>query len=155
MTITPTLFGSGTLFGAGTKFGYTITDDGLGTSALSDLQDILQNHGSTFTIKQETETIDTMGRTENLTETSFSAYGIMQDITKKDREIEGMGLAVAGNVKCFFKPSYGVNVIKEGNIVINRDGAEWRVVTILGERYWSDTEVFRVMVLRNIELQGS
>ena len=157
MGIEITYFGSGTLFGSGTKFGYTYDSDTFPTDAIDDVDSILLENGDVYQVTQETSTEDTMGHTKLISTDYFNAYGLIQDITKKDRKIHEMGLAVPGNRKAFFKASYGSeeNHVEEGNILTDKDGIQWRVVQVVGERHINDEEVFRVLVLRNIDLEGS
>ena len=178
MTLDITYFGSGTTFGTGTKFGYTYDSETFDTDSLADVDEILLENGDMFQIEQESETTDSMGNVTEISKSWFNAYGMLQDITRKDRQIHKMGLAVPGNIKGFFKPFYNKegttyfgsgttfgagtkfgynngNIIKEGDILIDRDGRSWKFVQLIGQRYIQDTEIFRVFVLRNMNLRGS
>lgn len=98
-----------------------------------------------------------MGKVSAISASTFTAYGSIQDITKKDRKIHEMGLAVPGNRKAFFKPSYrSINdTIKEGDIITDRASYKWKVVQIIGERYVTTTEIFKVMIIKSMNLEGS
>ena len=159
MGIDITYFGEGTYFGSGTKFGYGYSDDTFDTDSVADIKEILLEAGDMYDVIQETDTTDTLGDVTAVSNSTFRAYGLLQDISKKDRKIIDMGLAIAGNIKGFFKPTYlsgGVTYqIEEGNILTDKSNSKWRVVKIIGERTISDTEIFKVLILKNINMEGS
>ena len=130
-------------------------------SILTDLNQILIDHGRVFSIKRQTTTEDTMGNVTDVSNDTFLAYGLIQDITKKDRQIHEMGLAVPGNVKAYFKQTYSeisggvesnTQEIKERDILVdNNNGQNWRIEKIIGER----KQALKVIVLKNIPNEGS
>ena len=152
-----TKFGAGTKFGAPTKFGYYYDDDVFDTDSLQDLSDILTEGGTEYTITQESDTLDGKGNVIGISASTFKAQGLIQDITKKDRQIHEMGLAVPGNSKAFFEPSYnaGVNAVVVGDMITDGAGSKWKVIEAIGERTISDTEIFRLFIIQNINLEGS
>lgn len=127
------------------------------TTMLDDLDTILLERGRGFYVKRQTTTEGGMGNVLTVTNERFLVYGILMDITKKDRQIHDMGLAVPGNVKGFFKQTYPVSggqtfEIKENDIL--EDAAslqEWRVEKIIAER----KQIMKVLVLKSIPLEGS
>ena len=149
--------GTTVYFGSGTKFGYKQDSDTFPSEAVDDANNILLESGDVYEVTQETSTEDSMGHTKSISKDYFNAYGMIQDITRKDRQIHEMGLAVPGNRKAFFKASYGSeeNKVEEGNILTDKHGIQWRIIKIVGERRITDDEVFRVVVLQNIDLEGS
>jgi len=143
-------------FGSDTLFGYRYDSDTFPSESANDVDEILLEHGHVFKVTQETAALDSLGKTKSISTDYFNAYGLLQDITIKDRQIQDMGLAVAGNRKGFFKEKYDGNYsVEEGNILTDRNGTTWRVIKIIGQRYMSNTEVFRVVVVQNIHLEGS
>ena len=112
-----------------------------------------------------------MGRVTDTENDTYRMYGMFQDITLKDRKIHDMGLAVPGNRKFFFKPSYsttsgGVTTeyeLKEGDFIKDSKlyGTDadttglWRVEKIMRQWWEPGTEIFRVAIVKNINLDGS
>lgn len=130
-------------------------------TAQDDVEQILIAHGDFYTVIQTAVTIDGYGRPQTATETSFVAHMSIQDITNKDREIHEMGLATRGNVKAFSLPVYtegnDTYEIKEGDMIVynTNESRRWRVIKILGERKLSQDIIFKVMVLQNLDLEGT
>ena len=140
-------------------FEYSATSNLYGTLR-EDVQSILLDNGQTGTLIRQTETIDSMGGSTGISdEQEYTIITMIQDITKKDRQIHEMGLAVSGNVKAFFYQEYpnsitgnGIVSVQVGDIYKETSGKKWRVETIIGERYMDEKEIFRVGVLKNIYL---
>ena len=125
-----------------------------------DVQNIILEHGQTGTLIRPSETIDSVGGVTAVSETNYIIITMIQDITKKDRKMHEMGLAVPGNMKAFFYHEYpnsitgnGTVSVQVGDIYKETSGKKWRVETILGERYMDENEIFRVGVLKNINLE--
>ena len=139
------------------KFDWSIdSDDNFPGDSQDDFSDIIDEVGTDYTLVQQSDTTDTMGGVTADSETGFIAKGYLQHISLKDRQIHEMGLGVPGNVKGFFKHEYtGPKVIEEGDILVDEESQRWRIVTILGERFLTNTEVFKVMILRNIDNEGT
>lgn len=146
------------------KFDFSYDSDTFPADALADMDEILLEIGDVFYLYQQTTTEDTMGDVETVTEESVRIYASIQDITKKDRQIHAMGLAVPGNSKIFMKPTYtitsgGVDTIytpKEDDIIQDRTRTNnWRIVKILGERHVVNQQVFKVAIIKSIGLEGS
>ncbi|NOR84995.1 hypothetical protein GQ473_02665 [archaeon] len=157
MGLVITKFGAGTKFGVGTKFGYKYDDDTFDTDAQTDFETILTETGTEYTITQNVETVDGRGNITSITPSTFQAQGIIQDISKKDRQIHEMGLAVPGNSKAFFKPTYndGADAVVVGDIITDAAGSKWKIIETIGERTISDSEVFRLFIIQNMYLEGS
>jgi len=159
MTLEITHFGEDTLFSEDTLFGYSLTGT-FRTDAQDDIDNILLNHGDIFTVIRENNTTDSMGDVKRTTDKTFNVYAVLQDISRKDRQILEMGYPRNGEIKGFFKPVYyldnttGESVV-EGDIVEDRNGEYWRLVEMVGRRYLNNTEVFRVFVLRNINNEAT
>jgi len=108
-----------------------------------------------------------MGEVTDISKETFRIYACIQDITKKDRQIHSMGLAVAGNRKMYIKPSYAITsagidttyVVKEGDILVDsRDATSsnrWKVVSILREPHLPDQDIYRIAIVKSIGLEGS
>lgn len=125
-----------------------------------DLDAILLDNGRMFDVIRQTTTQDSMGDVTAVSNSEFLAYGILMDITRKDRQIHDQGLAVPGNVKGFFKESYTVtsggvgssNDMREGDILVDRDtNINWRIEKIIAQRM----RILKVIVLKNITGEGS
>jgi len=86
------------------------------------------------------------------------------DISKKDRKVQDMGLAVPGNRIIYLKASYDMvsggivtdtYVVKEGDVLIDREKKEWRIIKILTEPNYNDEEIYKKAIVKNISLEGS
>lgn len=124
-----------------------------------DIQAILVENGQTLTLTRQVETVDTMGGVTTISETTYNIITMIQDITKKDRQIHEMGLAIPGNSKAFFYHEYpnsitgnGLLVVEVGDIITDSDSNNWRIEQILAERYADSNEIFKVGVIKKIDL---
>jgi len=125
----------------------------------TDVEDIIQTQGIAATLIRQTEITATMGDVTNVTEEEYDIYVLIQDITKKDRQIHEMGLAVPGNSKAFFFWKYldamtgnGDVVVQVGDMIEDTDSKQWRVEQITGERKAYANEIFKVAVIKKIDL---
>ena len=74
-----------------------------------------------------------------------------------------MGLAVPGNRILYITPEFSTSsgavtteyVVKEDDILIDRNSYGWRVVKIIQEPFWNDTEIYKKLVVKSIGLVGS
>ena len=152
------------------SFDYYYDSDTFGADSAADFDSILFEHGDIYSLLNATDTVDGMGHITAITATDKKIYGMFQDITIKDRKIHDMGLAVEGNRKFFFKPAYtnqsgGVVTsyeMKEGDIIkddnlfsTGTSTGQFRVVKILRQWWEPGTEVFRVAIVKSINLDGS
>jgi hypothetical protein len=126
----------------------------------TDIQGMISEHGQSGVLSRQTETTDSMGHVTATTEETYNIVTLINDITKKDRTIHEMGLAIKGNVKAFFYEEYpdsitgnGVISVQAGDEFTGTDGKKWKIEQILGERYFGSREIFRVGVLRSINLE--
>lgn len=129
----------------------------LGTQAISDFAAFITAYGTTYTITRVTETTDSMGTVSAVSETTFTVYGMIQDINHKERQVADMGLAVPGNRKFYCKAlaTDGTSQVKEGDIVTDQYSVQWKVVAILKQPYVVSSEVFRNCVIKSITSEGS
>lgn len=125
----------------------------------SDFQDILNEHGITATLIRQTETVASMGDVTNVSEEEWTIITMIQDITKKDRQIHEMGLAIPGNSKAYLYHEYpnaitgnGSVVVKVGDMIKDDDDTYWRVEQIVAERKIQSNEVFRTAIIKKIDL---
>jgi len=147
------------------KFDYFYDNDTFPATTAEDFSDIIDDHGKTYTITRQTTTEDSMGRVLSVSNTNFDVTAILRAITLKDRKIHDMGLAVPGNRKFYFKPSYTVSSveyeIKEGDIVTDANlysgtnTGEWRIVKILKQWYLPNQKVYGTAIVKNINLDGT
>ena len=129
----------------------------------ADLKEVLLENGDTFFVNTQTETTDSMGNVSAVTTSSFRMFGYLQDITKKDRKVHDMGLAVPGNRILYITPEFSTSsgavtteyVVKEDDILIDRNSYGWRVVKIIQEPFWNDTEIYKKLVVKSIGLVGT
>ncbi len=124
-----------------------------------DVQDIITENGQALVFIRQTETTASMGDVTAVSGENYNIWTHIQDITKKDRKIHAMGLAIPGNSKAFFFHEYpdsitgnGVLSVEPGDIITDEDGKYWRVEQIIGQRRADGEEIFRVGVIRNVDL---
>ena len=149
------------------KYDYGYDDDTFPSDAATDFDEIVKEIGEIYYVIQETDTTDSMGEVTDISTETFRIYACIQDITKKDRQIHSMGLAVAGNRKMYIKPSYSITsagvdttyVVAEGDILVDsRDSTSsnrWKVVSILREPHLPNQDVYRIAIVKSIGLEGS
>jgi hypothetical protein len=140
-------------------------DDPFPTDSATDFHNILLEIGDLYHIIRQTTTTDALGQVSDISETDSVSndmkvvFAHIQDITKKDRQIHNMGLAVSGNSKIFFKENYFLCPefkIEEGDIIYNQHSETyWRLIKIIGERKVTNTIVFKVGVVQSIDDKGS
>lgn len=124
-----------------------------------DIQAIIIANGQTLVLTRQAETSDTMGGVTAVSESTYTIVTVIQDITQKDRQIHEMGLAIPGNSKAFFYHQYpnsitgnGTLIVKVGDIITDSDSNNWRVEQILAERYADSYEIFKVGIIKKIDL---
>jgi len=129
------------------------------TRSREDVQSIIIENGIFATLIRQTETTETMGDVTDISETEYQIFVSIQDITKKDRQIHEMGLAVPGNSKAFFFHEYPAVITGEtslivqvGDIIRDLDSKTWRIEQIIAERKIESLEVFRSAVIKKIDL---
>lgn len=145
------------------KFDYSTDGDTFPADSQNDIDQILLESGDVFYVVRDTDTLDSMGIISGISTSEFLIYAIIQDITKKDRKINEMGLAVPGSRKLFVKHQYSVTsagssttyVVKEGDVLKDRNGNYWRITKIVSEPFIETKEIFKVCVINSIELKGS
>lgn len=128
-------------------------------SMRTDIQGIIKTHGMQGHLVRPTESTGTMGDTKSVGVAGYTIIFMMQDITKKDRQIHEMGLAIPGNVKCFFYHEYpdsitgnGTLTVRAGDKIKDKNDKLWRVEQIVGGRKAKSKEIFRTGVLKKIDL---
>ena len=145
-------------FGLTDKFFKTIYDYLKLINAREDLQSIITEHGIEAELIRQTEDTKSMGDVFYVGEKGYRLYLLIQDITKKDRQIHEMGLAVPGNSKAYFYHEYpdsitgnGTMSVQTGDIIV-QDDKQWRIEQIISERKMQGREVFRTGILKKIDL---
>jgi len=126
----------------------------------TDFQSIIKTHGMQGQLIDQTEEIGSMGDTKYTGVAGYTIFFIMQDISKKDRQIQEMGLAIEGNVKGFFYNEYpdsitghGTLIVQAGDMIQDKNNTWWRIEQIIGGRKAKSKEIFRTAVLKKIGLQ--
>jgi len=124
-----------------------------------DFHDIIKTHGMQGSLIHETEAIGSMGDTKIIGQSGYTIFFIMQGITKKDRQIHEMGLAITGNVKGFFYNEYpeeitghGTLIVQAGDMILDKNNNWWRIEQIVGRRKAKSKEIFRTAILKKIGL---
>ena len=125
----------------------------------TDFQGIIKTHGMQGHLIRPSETLASMGDLKDLGGAGYTIFFIMQDITKKDRQIHEMGLAIPGNVKAFFYYEYpdsitgnGTLTVQTGDKIYDKNNKWWRVEQIVGGRKAKTKEIFRTAILKKIDL---
>jgi len=125
----------------------------------NDFQGIIKTHGMQGQLIDQTEDIGSMGDTKMIGVDGYTIFFIMQGITKKDRQIHEMGLAIEGNVKGFFYNEYpdsitghGTLIVQAGDMILDKNNNWWRIEQIIGGRKAKSKEIFRTAVLKKIGL---
>lgn len=144
-------------------FDYSRDSDSFPGEAATDFENVLLEVGEIFQVIRQTTTVDGMGVVSAVSESEFRIYAYIQDISKKDRMVHEMGLAVPGNRILYLKPSYTITsagvgteyIVKEGDIFIDRNSYKWRVIKIFQEPYIGSEQVYKKAVVRSIGLEGS
>ena len=128
-------------------------------SKRSDIQSIIVDNGQSLTLTRQTETVDTMGGVTAVSEETYTILTMIQDITQKDRQIHEMGLAIPGNAKAFFYHEYSNSItgngtlsVQAGDIITDSDSNNWRIEQIIAERYADSYEIFKVGIIKKIDL---
>lgn len=145
------------------KFDFATDDDTFPADTATDFSDIVLEQGDVFNIIKQTDTTDSMGTVSDVSESEFRVIAYIQDISKKDRMVHDMGLAVPGNRIMYVKPedsltSAGVeitNSLKEGHILQDRNNLKWRVLKIIHEPYINGIQIYKKCVVQSIGLEGS
>lgn len=124
-----------------------------------DFQDIVIDNGKEMTLIRQAETTASMGDVTAIAEEEYNIWVSVQDITRKDRQIHEMGLAVPGNSKAFFFHEYpdsitgnGVLSVEVGDILKDASDIRWRVERIIAQRNADNNEIFRVGIIKKIDL---
>ncbi len=145
------------------KFDYSYDDDPFPADTATDFENIILEQGDGFNVIRQTDTKDSMGSISDVSEATFRIFAYISDISKKDRMVHDMGLAVPGNRIMYVKPEYiitsgGVettNTVKEGDILIDRNAYKWRIIKIIQEPYINGTQIYKKAVVQSIGLEGS
>ncbi len=133
------------------------------SDAEADFNAIILENGDVFNVIRQTDTDDSMGTVSDVSETSFRIVAYLKDISKKDRMVHDMGLAVPGNRMLYAQPSDSLtsggvatsNSVKEGDILKDRNNYKWRVIKILHEPFIVETQIYKKCVVQSIGLEGS
>lgn len=128
------------------------------SSMRTDVQSIILENGIPATLTRQTETINTMGDVTAISEASYTIFILIQDITKKDRKIHEMGLAISGNSKAFCFHEYPATItgstavkVQTGDIIYDTE-FYWRVEQVIAEKKAEAKEIFRTIIIKKIDL---
>lgn len=130
----------------------------------TDVESIITDNGTQLTLIRQSEEIASMGDVTSVSDSEYEIWTLIQDITKKDRQIHEMGLAIPGNSKAFFFHEYsdlitgnGILRVEPGDILKwvtpESETQYWRVEQIIAQRNADNGEIFRVGIIRNVELK--
>ena len=152
------------------KFDYGYDDDTFPSTVNEDADAILHENGDVYNLTRQATTEDGLGNVIVVSKTDYRIYGMFQDITIKDRKIHDMGLAVPGSRKFYYMPSYSIMSggvadtyeVKEGDIITDSklytgkgDTGAFRVVKVLSQWYLPSQELYRVAIVKSINLDGT
>ena len=145
------------------KFDYYYDGDSFPSDAASDFDNMLKEIANAFTVTRQTDTVDGSGKVTAVSDSTFNIYAYITDITKKDRQIHDMGLAVPGNRALYLLPKYTITsagvetdyVVKEGDIFIDRNSYKWKVTKIIHEPYIEQEQIYTKAIVSSIGLVGS
>ena len=145
------------------KFDYMYDSDPFPEDTATDFENIILEQGDSFVVTRPTTTKDSMGTVSDISDTDFRIFAYISDISKKDRMVHDMGLAVPGNRIMYVKPEYSItsagvattNEVREGDILADRDSEKWRVIKIIQEPYINGTQIYKKCVVQSIGLKGS
>lgn len=133
-----------------TALGYEIKRD--------DVESIIIDNGVQVTLTRQSTSDGSMGDVTEVTEEEYLIWTLIQDITRKDRQIHEMGLAVPGNSKAFFFHEYDDSITQNGTIsvevgdIITYGEKSWRVEKILSQHQADNNEIFRTGIIKKIDL---
>lgn len=142
-------------------FDYYYDTDPFKTDSQDDFESILLENGDMITLVKQTDTKDSMGTVSAVTETEYYIYVYISDITKKDRQINEMGIAEPGDRIMYTKDSYeylsagtatSTWEVEEGDVIKDRNDIKWRVVKLVHEPYFNDKKIYKKFIIRNIGL---
>jgi len=145
------------------KFDYSYDGDTFPADAATDFDNVLLEMGDIYNVLRPSDTDDAMGDISATANSSFRIYAIKLGLTKKDRLIHNIGIAVTGLMKVYVKPVYtltsaGVDteyVVKEGDIFVDKNSKKWRMVKILHEPEIEQEEIYKKFLVQSINLGGS
>ena len=145
------------------KFNYMYDSDPFPDDTATDFENIILEQGDGFIVTRPATTNDSMGSVSDISDTDFKIFAYISDISKKDRMVHDMGLAVPGNRIMYVKPEYSTisagaattNEVREGDILKDRDSEKWRVIKIIQEPYINGTQIYKKCVVQSIGLKGS
>lgn len=145
------------------KFDFSYDSDTFDQEVLTDFDNILLEHGDVFEIRKQTTETDGQGTISSISSMDYRIYGYIQDIDKRDRVVQEMGIAVSGARYLYVKPNYTItsggvdetHEVFEGDVFKDRNQEMWRVIKIVHEPYMQDTKIYKKCLVQNIGLDGS
>ncbi len=145
------------------KFDYSYDGDTFSSDAATDFDNVLLEIGQVYNVERPSDTEDAMGDISDTSNSSFRIYAIKLGLTKKDRLIHNLGIAVTGIMKMYLKPVYiitsgGVDteyVVKEGDIFIDGNSKKWKVIKIIHEPEVEQEQIYKKAIVQSINLGGS
>ena len=125
----------------------------------ADFETILSDvpFSETVTWSRASKTEDEMGRISGSSSWTKEINVIIQPITEKDKDVLPAGIRVTGYVKAYVRWQYKVSdavgwvSVRTGDTFIRDDGNEYMVEKIIGKYGGAKTEVFRKLILREID----
>ncbi|MCK5601603.1 hypothetical protein KAR91_07040 [Candidatus Pacearchaeota archaeon] len=124
-----------------------------------DVESIITENGYACVLIRQTETVASMGEVTSVSEETYNIWALIQDITRKDRQIHEMGLAVPGNSKAFFFWEYPDSItgngdiqVETGDIIQYTDSKRWRIEQIISQHQADNNEIFRAAIIKKIDL---
>ncbi len=142
-----------------TDFATILADNFFDTQKQTDFATIMEDipMSEDVTWVRTSQTKDEFGRASASSETFSETISLLiQPITEKDKDIQAKGIAITGHMKAYAKPSYdlsggGSSTPTVGDTLTRTDGQIYEIETIVGKYAGSNIEVFRKLVLREID----
>lgn len=101
------------------------------------------------------ETQDAGGRTDDYVEFKVCAPGRIMPVSEKDRNIEGIGTIISGDMIGYFKPTYANfstdYEVEEGDQIERTSGVKFRVEKIIHRQEIDDVVIYIKTLLRRLE----
>lgn len=126
------------------------------TSIATDFSNVLADVATeTLWLRRETSTQDSAGDTASYSETRISTPGRIMPLSEKDRNIDGIGTIITGDMIGYFEPIYtdaGTDYeITEGDQIERDDGTLFRVQKIVHRQTLGEVTIYIKTYLRRLE----
>ncbi|MFW5902911.1 MAG: hypothetical protein ACOCTT_03415 [archaeon] len=128
-------------------------------SKRDDFQEIIKENGTEYTLIRQTETTDSQGNTESVSEETYTIMALIQDSSESNRQVDDVGVAETGTSNIFFYDKYSDDITGNGEVtvkvgdIIEKDNKQWRLEEVVGTRRHLGDNIFKKGVVRRIDLE--